>query len=66
MSILEIERINRSCGIQNAPGLTWRFELDLGSDPIGTMNKIVGVVRQIASHGPHDWPDDDFWKSSLP
>ncbi|NID06724.1 hypothetical protein HBF26_17670 [Luteibacter jiangsuensis] len=62
----EIERIDSDGDVGPLPPAVWEFDLDLGRDSDGVMNRIRGVVREIAKHQETSWPDDDYWKKVLP
>jgi len=46
--------------------LFWEFELDLGDDSERIMERIREVVREIVEQEEDAWPEDEYWKVTLP
>ncbi len=62
----EKERLQANNELASMPANPWEFEIDLGSHPDATLEKILAVLRIIAAHSADEWPSDDEWKGALP
>ncbi len=62
----EIDHIDKEGLGENLPTSVWEFEIDLGNNSDQVWTRIVGVVRRIATYGYDDWPEDEYWKNTLP
>lgn len=62
----EIERFRNVELGPALPAAKWDFALDLGANPEGTWERILGVVKDIVGEDATSWPDDDYWRSTLP
>jgi hypothetical protein len=62
----EIERIKHEELGPILPHARWDFKIDLGLSPDEVWKRIVDVVQRIAAHDYDTWPDDGYWRTTLP
>lgn len=62
----EIERIKHEGLGPILPHARWDFKIDLGLSPDEVWKRIVGVVQRIAAYDYDSWPDDNYWRKTLP
>jgi hypothetical protein len=62
----EIERVRHEGLDRNLPHARWSFEIDLGLGPDEVWTGILGVIQRIVSYDYDSWPDDDYWRETLP
>jgi hypothetical protein len=62
----EIERIKQEGLGPILPSAKWDFMIDLGRTPDEVWKRIIGVVERIVVYDYDSWPDDDYWRATLP
>lgn len=62
----EIKRIRQEGLGELLPHDKWDIKIDLGHSPEDVWERIVGVVESVAAYGDDNWPDDDYWRETLP
>lgn len=62
----EIARIKREELGPILPHARWDFKIELGLSPDEAWTGIVGVVQFVAAYDHDSWPDDAYWRETLP
>ncbi|WP_125468808.1 hypothetical protein [Methylomagnum ishizawai] len=65
MKNIELERIDNNISGEPPPEV-WVKIIGRCDNPVECLENIKGVQRIISSVRTRDWPDDEWWKDSLP
>jgi len=62
----ENERVKHEGLGPTLPHARWEFKINLGLSPDEVWMRIVGVIQRIVTYDYDSWPDDDYWRKTLP
>ncbi|MGL3214244.1 hypothetical protein [Bradyrhizobium sp. BR 1433] len=62
----EIDRVNHTGLGPTLPDARWSFKIDLGLSPDDVWIRVIDVIQSIVAYNYDSWPNDDYWKTTLP
>lgn len=62
----EIERIKETNNLASMPANPWEFDVWFEGSPADDLDRLLGLLGEIAKFQAGDWPADDYWRSVVP